>query len=216
MNFSERTDKPSDTDEEYVACAVPGHHRDPDPLTSRLISSLGAIADGDRDAFVQFYDDTCGRVFGLASRILRNSTMAEEVAQEVYLQVWTSAAEKYDPAHGSPMGWLLTLAHRRSVDRVRSEQSAADRHHAYASANLGREHDAVAEQVAQNLDEQQVIDCLDSLTVTQREVIGLAYYSGHTYREVAEHLDVPLPTIKSRIRDGLIRLKNCLGVNTDA
>jgi len=207
--------RPGRDSEDAPSCPAPGRAA-PDPFASRLTSSLAAIAAGDRAVFAQFYDDTCGRVFGLATRILRNPSLAEEVVQEVYLQVWTSAAEKYDPGQASPIGWLMTLTHRRSVDRVRAEQAAADRHHAYGSANLGRPHDTVAEQVTQLLDEEQVADCLGTLTETQREVIGLAYYSGRTYREVADHLDVPLPTIKSRIRDGLIRLKNCLGVNSDA
>lgn len=177
---------------------------------------LAAIADGDGTAFTEFYDLTSARVYGLAYRVVRNQVLAEDVAQEVFLQVWTSAARQYDPALASPMGWLMTLTHRRSVDRVRSEQSAADRNHAYGASQLGREHDTVADEVGQRLDEQEVTDCLGGLTPVQREAIGLAYYSGHTYREVAEHLDVALPTIKARIRDGLIRLKNCLGVGTDA
>jgi RNA polymerase sigma-70 factor, ECF subfamily len=177
---------------------------------------LAAIADGDAGAFTELYDLTSARVYGLAYRVVRNKTLAEDVVQEVFLQVWSSAARQYDPALASPIGWLLTLTHRRSVDRVRSEQSAADRNHAYGASNLGREHDTVVAEVGQRLDEQEVTDCLDGLTTIQREAIGLAYYSGRTYREVAEHLDVTLPTIKARIRDGLIRLKNCLGVGTDA
>jgi RNA polymerase sigma-70 factor (ECF subfamily) len=182
---------------------------------TELARRLGAIAAGDRDAFTEFYDMTCARVFGLSSRIVRNPALAEEVSQEVYLQVWTSAAREYDPALASPIGWLLTLTQRRSVDRVRSEQSASDRNHAYGAGQLGREHDVVADEVGQRLDEQQVVDCLDTLTDTQREAIALAYYGGHTYREVAELLGSGLPAIKTRIRDGLIRLKNCLGVGSD-
>lgn len=180
------------------------------------VALLTAIADGDSAAFAEFYDLTSPRVFGLAYRVVRDRTLAEDVVQEVFLQVWSSAARQYDPALASPIGWLMTLTHRRSIDRVRSEQSAADRNHVYGASSLGREHDSVADEVGQRLDEQEVADCLDGLTAVQREAIGLAYYSGHTYREVAEHLAVTLPTIKARIRDGLIRLKNCLGVGTDA
>ncbi|SDD16828.1 RNA polymerase sigma-70 factor, ECF subfamily [Rhodococcus tukisamuensis] len=181
----------------------------------RLTELLAAVADGDRRAFADFYDLTCSRVFGLSTRILRNPALAEEVTQEVYLQIW-SGAGRYDPARSSPVGWLMTLTHRRTVDRVRAEQSASDRNTVYGYAQLGRDHDVVVEEVGQRLDEQAVVGCLDSLTATQREAIGLAYYGGRTYREVADQLDVALPTIKSRIRDGLIRLKNCLGVSTDA
>ncbi|WP_137725960.1 ECF RNA polymerase sigma factor SigK [Prescottella subtropica] len=189
-------------------------HRAPSPAV--LAELLGAVAGGDRDAFAEFYDHTSARVFGLAARVLRNPALAEEITQEVYLQVWTAAAQQYDPALGSPIGWLMTLTHHRSVDRVRAEQSATDRNHVYGATHLGRDHDTVSEEVEQRLDEQQVADCLGTLTDTQREAIGLAYYGGRTYREVADHLEVALPTVKSRIRDGLIRLKNCLGVNTDA
>ena len=197
------------------SCPSPAHpSRDPH-LTAELTARLAAIAVGDRQAFAEFYDQTSARVFGLATRIVRSRSLAEEITQEVYLQVWTSAAGQYDSSRPSPLGWLMTLAHRRSVDRVRSEQSARDRNHVYGSSHLGQDHDTVTEQVEQRLDEQQVADCLDTLTATQREAIGLAYYSGRTYREVASHLDVALPTIKSRIRDGLIRLKTCLGVSSD-
>lgn len=156
-------------------------------------------------------------MYGLAVRIVRDPALAEDITQEVFIQVWTTA-DRYNLAAGSPLGWLMTLAHRRSVDRVRCEQAAADRDrdHGYGYRQLIRDHDTVAEQVEQNLDEQAVTRCLDSLTDVQREVIGLAYYSARTYREVADHLGVPLPTVKSRIRDGLTRLKNCLGVSVDA
>ncbi|MFI9402601.1 ECF RNA polymerase sigma factor SigK [Nocardia sp. NPDC052316] len=177
--------------------------------TRRLIELLDAIATGDRDAFTEFYRATSHRVFGLALRILRSHAAAEEITQEVYLQAW-SLATGYDRKLSSPMGWLMMLAHRRAVDRVRREQSAVSRDIVYGQANLGRDHDVVAEEVGQLLDEQSVLDCLDTLTAIQREAVALAYYSGRTYNEVADHLEVPLPTIKSRIRDGLKRLEDCL------
>lgn len=198
------------------SCPVPAQPRRDDRTTAELAARLSAIAGGDRQAFAEFYDLTCARVFGLATRIVRNPALAEEITQEVYLQVWTSSAHRYDPSLASPIGWLMTLTHRRSVDRVRAEQSAGDRDRVYGTTHLGRDHDTVTEQVEQRLDEQRVTDCLDTLTATQREAIGLAYYGGRTYREVADHLDVALPTVKTRIRDGLIRLKTCLGVTTDA
>ncbi|NLG55055.1 MAG: ECF RNA polymerase sigma factor SigK [Rhodococcus sp.] len=207
-------DEPAHADDDEQSCPLPPHGDD--RLTAQLVAGLAAIADGDGAAFADFYDRTSARVFGLATRVVRNPSVAEEVTQEVYLQVWTSAARQYDPTLASPIGWLMTLTHRRSVDRVRSEQAATTRNQAYGASELGREYDSVSEEVAQQLEEERVTECLGSLTATQRESIGLAYYSGHTYREVAQHLDVALPTVKSRIRDGLIRLKNCLGVNPDA
>lgn len=174
-----------------------------------LATLLSAAATGNRDAFTRFYRATSPRVFGLALRILRSHSAAEEVTQEVYLQAWTSA-EKYDSALASPIGWLMMITHRRAVDRVRTEESSTTRDKVYGHAHLGRDHDVVSETVGQRLEEQAVLHCLDTLTATQREAVALAYYSGRTYREVAEHIDAPLPTIKSRIRDALKRLQTCL------
>ncbi len=189
------------------SCAVGGDDRT--EAQRGLAALLAAVATGNRDAFTRFYRATSPRVFGLALRILRGQAAAEEVTQEVYLQVWTTA-ERYDPALSTPIGWLMMLTHRRAVDRVRAEQSSTVRDRAFGHAHLGRDHDAVAETVGQRLEEQAVAHCLDTLTDTQREAIGLAYYSGHTYREVAEQLDAPLSTVKSRIRDALKRLQSCL------
>ncbi|WP_433679224.1 ECF RNA polymerase sigma factor SigK [Nocardia sp. CA-119907] len=175
----------------------------------KLIDLLGAVAAGDRDAFTEFYRETSHRVFGMAVRVLRSHAEAEEIVQEVYLQVW-SQADRYDHALSSPMGWLMTLAHRRAVDRVRRERAASTRDIVYGHTHLGRDHDVVAEAVDQHLDAEAVLGCLQTLTEMQREALALAYYSGRTYPEVAEQLAVPLPTIKSRIRDGLKRLAHCL------
>ncbi|KIA60212.1 ECF RNA polymerase sigma factor SigK [Nocardia vulneris] len=198
-------------DAAFVACPRPSvAARQRSALVSReLTALLAAIGTEDRAAFTEFYRRTSARVFGLAVRILRSHATAEEIAQEVYLQVWSHAA-RYDPALSSPIGWLMMLAHRRAVDRVRAEAAAAGRELAFAHAHAGRDHDVVAESVTQRMEEQTVADCLDTLTPTQREAIALAYYSGRTYREVADHLSVPLPTVKTRIRDGLKRLEKCL------
>ncbi|WP_228834178.1 ECF RNA polymerase sigma factor SigK [Nocardia abscessus] len=200
-----------------LACPLPSRHgRSQATLASRELAALLAAAGaGDRGAFTEFYQLTSPRVFGLTVRILRSHAAAEEVTQEVYLQVW-SMADRYDATLASPVGWIMMLAHRRAVDRVRSESSATSRDLVYAHEHLGRDHDVVAESVAQRIEEQQVAGCLETLTPTQREAIALAYYSGRTYREVADHLSVPLPTIKTRIRDGLKRLEKCLsGERTD-
>ncbi|MFE3194162.1 ECF RNA polymerase sigma factor SigK [Nocardia sp. NPDC059240] len=182
----------------------------PDPEAARRLAELlHEIADGDRAAFTQFYRSTHDRVFGLALRILRRSAPAEEITQEVYLYVWNTAAQ-YDSRLASPIGWLMMLTHRRAVDRVRVESSAAIRDLTYGQRQLGRDHDIVAETVSQRSDERAVIRCLDTLTTTQRETVALAYYGGRTYAEVAEHLGIPLNTVKTRIRDGLKRLQSCL------
>lgn len=177
---------------------------------------LELTATGDLDAFGHFYDLMSPRVHGLALRILRDPGYAEETVQEVFLQVWRQASG-YSPALGSVHSWVLTITHRRAVDRVRSESSAARRDEADAAASAATPERLVdiAEQVTDDIsradDAAGVQRCLDDLTDTQRESIEMAYFSGLTYREVAEQLGAALPTIKSRIRDGLRRLKNCLG-----
>ncbi|MHA7262517.1 ECF RNA polymerase sigma factor SigK [Arthrobacter sp. TMN-37] len=176
-----------------------------------LTDLLLRIAQQDREAFAAFYGQTSRRVYGLARRVLIDPELSEDATQEVYLQVWNSAA-RFDPAAGSPMAWLMTLAHRRAVDKVRSEQSSTDREARYGAATQTPDHDDVVDTVTQRLEAESVVKCLDTLTATQQESVRLAYYGGLTYREVAEKLGVAVPTIKSRIRDGLLRLKACLGV----
>lgn len=182
--------------------------------TDTLEHLIGRVALRDAQAFAQLYDATRTRVFGMVLRVLRDSGYSEETTQEVYLQVWRSA-DKYDPAQGSALSWLITLAHRRAVDRVRSEQSGAEREDRYGSSNVEAEFDQVTEEVARREDRRRVTDCLGTLTDLQRRSVELAYYNGYTYPQVAEALDSPLPTVKSRIRDGLKRLKSCLGVTSD-
>ena len=147
-------------------------------------------------------------------RVVRDPGYSEDTTQEVYLQVWRSAGT-FDPHRGAPLAWLITLAHRRAVDRVRAEQSGTDRESRYGAANWPAAFDTVIEDVTRRRDRQDVIDCLGTLTDLQRRALTLAYYGGLTYREVSERLSVALPTVKSRIRDGLIRLRDCLGVRRD-
>ncbi|MFI1917867.1 ECF RNA polymerase sigma factor SigK [Nocardia sp. NPDC020380] len=190
--------------------ACPAQRATPDPeVARRLAALLHAVAGGDREAFTQFYRSTHDRVYGLALRILRRPASAEEVAQEVYLYVWNTAAQ-YDVRLASPIGWLMMLTHRRSIDRARVDSASITRDLAYGHRQLGRDHDIVAETVGQRSDERAVVECLATLTDTQRETVALAYYGGRTYAEVAEHLGIPLNTVKTRIRDGLKRLQNCL------
>ncbi|MFJ7750542.1 ECF RNA polymerase sigma factor SigK [Arthrobacter sp. NPDC097144] len=199
---------------EGAADAAKNHGQQPGSQAP-LETLLAGIAAGSRDDFAAFYAATSRRVYGLARRVLIDAELSEDTTQEVYLQVWTSAS-RFDPAVGSPLAWLLTLAHRRAVDRVRSEQSSANREARFGAAMQEPDYDNVVDTVTQRLDAEAVVQCLDSLTDTQRESVRLAYYGGLTYREVAEKLNAAVPTIKSRIRDGLIRLKKCLGVNADA
>lgn len=177
----------------------------------RLEDLLVGVARGDQAAFEQVFTRVSGPVFGLVKRVLRDPAQSEEVTQEVLVNVWKSAS-RFDEKQGSAMAWIMTMAHRRAVDRVRSEQSATDRTRRLASRSFEPSYDEVAEAVETRLEREAVRRCLSSLTELQRESVGLAYYGGYSYREVAELLDVPLGTIKTRMRDGLIRLRDCMGV----
>jgi RNA polymerase sigma-70 factor (ECF subfamily) len=191
--------------------ALPGQDPGQDTDRHRLAELLRAVAAGDRVAFTAFYRQTSPRIVGYALWLLRNRAMAEEIAQEVYLQVWLLAG-RYDEAKSSPMNWLKTLTHRRAVDRIRAESAAIGRDSNFGRLNRPRDHDVVAEAVEQALEERAVVRGLGELTPLQRETIVLAYYGGLTYPEVAERLGKPVGTVKSRIRDGLRHLAVCLAV----
>jgi RNA polymerase sigma-70 factor (ECF subfamily) len=173
---------------------------------------LVEVAKGDERAFEQLYEKLAGPILGLVRRVLRDGAQSEEVAQEVLVELWRTAT-RYSPDKGSAMNWAMTLAHRRAVDRVRSSRASTDREQkATFEASRARPFDEVSEAVASRLERQQVRRCLSNLTELQRESVMLAYYQGYTYREVAEVLATPQGTVKTRLRDGLIRLRDCLGV----
>lgn len=182
-----------------------------EPVNEVGAELLQRVARGDEAAFGQLYDLLVGPVFGLVRRVVRDPAQSEEVVQEVMVELWRSAA-KYSPERGSATTWAMTIAHRRAVDRVRSAQAAADRDDVIGRRDAARPFDEVSEQVTTRLEQEQVRKCLQTLTDLQRESVQLAYYGGRTYREVGELLNTPLGTIKTRLRDGLIRLRDCLGV----
>lgn len=179
----------------------------------RLTTLLPEVAKGDEAAFAEVYDLTAARVHGLVMRVLRNPAQSEEVTQEIYLEVWRGAS-RYDPGRGSPFAWLMTMAHRRAVDRVRSSQAATTRDEAWEARTREVHFDTTAEAATTRLDAQRVRTALAELTDTQREAVSLAYLGGYTHREVASLLDLPLGTAKTRIRDGLIRLRDQMGVTS--
>ncbi|CAJ1496931.1 ECF RNA polymerase sigma factor SigK [[Mycobacterium] burgundiense] len=180
------------------------------PVAHDLDVLLRGVARRDADAFAAFYDATRSRVFGLVTRVLRDPGYSEETTQEVYLQVWRSA-DNYDPASGSALAWLMTLAHRRAVDRVRSEEAASRRNSQYGAVSVEPAVDQVSESVLGSDERRQVTLCLDGLTDLQRQCVQLAYYDGLTYVQVSEQLSANLATVKSRMRDALRNLRNCLG-----
>jgi len=169
---------------------------------------LNQVARGDQAAFEAVCARTGPVVFGVVRAVVRDPFQAEEVAQEVLLDVWR-AASRFEPGKGSAQAWVTTIAHRRAIDRVRAEQRAADRQLRAASHAIA--YDDVAEAVQARLDRERVQRCLGCLTSLQRESVTLAYYGGYTFREVARLLGVPEGTVKTRMRDGLIRLRDCLG-----
>ncbi|GGM08861.1 ECF RNA polymerase sigma factor SigK [Nakamurella endophytica] len=193
--------------------AVPNASPSPPAAGQTPEELLRRTAVGEEAAFASLYDLFSTRVFGLAKRIVRDPSQAEEVAQEVFLEIWRRAS-RFDAGRGSALSWVMTLTHGRSVDRVRSAQAAADRDLRVAQSSTERDVDSVVEAVEASFERRAVQRCLGSLTELQRESVTLAYYSGYSYREVAELLSAPLPTIKTRLRDGLIRLRDCLGVAT--
>jgi RNA polymerase sigma-70 factor, ECF subfamily len=168
---------------------------------------VGRVARGDAQAFERLYDELSAAVYGLARRVVRDPSRAEDVTQDVFLEVWRKAA-RFDSTLGRAKTWVMTIAHRRAVDAVRRNEAAkrSDSHGVPDEVS----HDEAADQVIAAEERGAVRECLDTLTDLQLESVRLAYFNGYTYNEVASLLDKPLPTIKTRMRDGLIRLRDCL------
>lgn len=184
----------------------------PDAERARLAGLLRDSARGDEHAFADLYDATSARLNGLVLRVVRDPAQAEEVTQEVFVEIWRQCA-RYDESAGSPVAWMMTIAHRRAVDRVRSAEASSRRDTTYEQRTREVDHDQTAEAATANLEGQRVRTALKSLTEAQRSAIELAYFGGYTHTEVATLLDLPLGTAKTRIRDGLIRLRDSLGAD---
>lgn len=181
---------------------------------SNVVVDLGdlltRISHGDEVAFGALFDALGSSVYGLARRVIRDPARAEEISQEVFMQVWQTAA-RFDSGRGNAKSWVLTLAHRRAVDAVRHDQAATNRENKYDWSN-GPDYDEVEETVTVSLEHEQVRRCLEGLTDLQREAVTLAYYQGYTYAEVAVALGANNATVKTRMRDGIVRLRDCMGV----
>lgn len=165
---------------------------------------------GDQQAFGAFYDEVASLVYGVVLKVIRNPAISEEVTQDVFVELWRIAA-RFDPEKGNVRSWVTTIAHRRAVDRVRSEESSRAREER-VTREAPHHDDSVEEEVSAALEAKRVTDALARLTDLQRQAIELAYYGGNTYQETAVLLGVPEGTVKTRIRDGMVRLRDSLGV----
>lgn len=172
---------------------------------------LSLVAEGDQRAFATLYELMAPRVLGLVRRVLRDPAQSEEVAQEVFLEIWQNAT-RFDMAKGTATTWIMTMTHRRAVDRVRSAQSSRDRDTKVGIRDFTPDFDNVAESVEVTIEHERVKVAMSRLTDLQRQAVTLAYYGGYSHTEVAEMLHIPVGTIKTRLRDGMIRLRDELGV----
>lgn len=186
--------------------------RSPEPLAPPTFEELIArVARGDEASFEELYDAVAPRVYGLVRRVVRDPAQSQEVTQEVFVDVWSQAA-RFDADRGKALSWILVIAHRRAVDRVRTSQASTEREIRQGIKEYQESYDDVADTVELNLEGERVRKALAGLTESQREAINLAYYGGYTHQEVADLLKIPVGTVKTRIRDGMIRLRDKLGV----
>ncbi|MEO7007361.1 MAG: ECF RNA polymerase sigma factor SigK [Terrimesophilobacter sp.] len=176
-----------------------------------LDALLQQVAQGDQLAFSNLYDGIAPRVFGLVRRVLIDHAQSEEVTQEVFLEIWQSAS-RFEPNKGKAMTWILTMARRRAIDRIRSSQAGRDRDTRVGLRDYEPEYDEVAESVEIRVEAKKVDTAMRELSDVQRQVISLAYYGGSSHSEIAQTLGVPIGTVKTRMRDGMIRLRNLMGV----
>ncbi|MCU1544295.1 MAG: sigma-70 family polymerase sigma factor [Microbacteriaceae bacterium] len=172
---------------------------------------LASVALGDQGAFASLYDQMAPRVFGLVRRLLRDHAQSEEVTQEIFLEIWENAT-RYDARKGGASTWIMTMAHRRAVDRVRASQASRNRDTKIGIRDYDAAYDNVSEAVQIRIEHERVEKAMLRLTELQRQAVSLAYYGGYSHSEVAELLSVPIGTVKTRLRDGMIRLRDEMGV----
>lgn len=177
-----------------------------DTLEHPLDDLLDRIADGDRPAFRHLYSALSPKVFAVVRRTLIDHSQSEEVTQEVFLEVWQLAA-RFDRHRGRASNWILTIARRRAIDRVRASEAARRRELRKAAISQDVPFDVVAESAEIRAEHARAVRALLRLTPLQRETVGLAYHGGFSQPEIARMIGVPVCTVKTRLRDGLIRLR---------
>lgn len=187
--------------------------RSDEPVPVSPDDLLTRVASGDQAAFSELYDALSGRVLGLVTRLLKDRAQSEEVTQEVFLEVWQQAT-RFDRSRGTAASWVLTMAHRRAVDRIRASQASHDRDTRIGIRDLEAGFDQVSESVEIRIEHERVSRALGKLTEFQRQAVQLAYYGGYSHSEMAERLGVPIGTVKTRLRDGMIRLRDEMGVTS--
>ncbi|MGP9536735.1 ECF RNA polymerase sigma factor SigK [Brachybacterium sp. AOP43-C2-M15] len=200
---------------------VPERTGSPDPPALRAQEQpsatpaelLRAVALGDEEAFSRLYDEVSPLLFSLVRRVVRDVEMSEEVLQEVFVEIWRRAT-RFDPDRGSAHGWICTIAHRRAVDTVRSSEAARRRDSEEGMLRLEEQVVDVQEEGIMRVETRRVETAMRALTALQADAIRLAYFGGYSHREVAALLDIPVGTAKTRIRDGMIVLRDRLGVTS--
>ncbi len=179
------------------------------PPSPDLAAVLVAVGSKDPVAFRVLYEECARRIYGVVRKTISNPDSCAEVTQEVFLMVWEQG-DRYRPELGHPVSWLMTLAHRRAVDRVRSDSSRRLRDEKWGRRNCSIGFDDVTETVLGRDEAANVRSVMSVLSPLQRQSISLAYFSHLTYNEVADHLGIPASTVKTRIRDGLKKLRAAL------
>lgn len=173
------------------------------------IALLARVRDGDATALSDLYARFGGPLYSLAYQVVRDAGAAEDVVQEVFMAVWRSAG-RFDPTKGSPAGWLFSLARHKAIDLLRRETTARSRS-VDADLTLEPAAEDVEHEAWLGIRRDRTLQSLEALSDIQREAVELAFFAGLTHVEVAERLGIPLGTAKTRIRSGLLKLRELLG-----
>lgn len=178
----------------------------------RLVELIHRAAAGRQDAFAELYDLTAARVHGVIAQVVKSADAASEVGQDVFVEVWRRCPG-YDAGRGSVVAWMLTIAHRKAVDRVRAAARTTGREKRDVPSDPGPQpDDRVGDETRQHWEADRVRSALEQLSAPQRDALMLAYFQGYSQTQVADRLQMPLGTVKTGMRDGLARLHDELGM----